>query len=444
MAGVIQGLTTGYGMVRDMQERDRRHEDRAYQRERQSALDAQNAERHSAQMANAGLQTKLLQNNVNRLPAQNKYQDDMQSANLSRLDVDRQVSEFNLNQSKKQATEADADKVWQNIVRQSIDPKTGQPREKLPPEVVQAYQQFASSPYVKLPKYRHLESADSAIEVENAFMNGGLPSIKHVQQTYQGLADKSVGLPARGHGTIARNEIVGMSPSEDGNRLKIKMVTYRDDGSSYESFVNNGRHAKPGTGVMELPWEKVFNDVQAKAKTAKLAKHLQSQLAIHQGASRGSNKLSPKDALNAANDIQKNITELSNSLSSGTNISIEDRNYTQQRIKTLQSQYDQLAQSAGLLTQHDLNKNYAARWANGDQDKAAFAMEFLSEGEDISLLEDAYQLRKSLNPNQGSSINASAIAGKLRESPNISIESEPFLKQGQSALRSPAYNYFDK
>lgn len=421
MAGVIQGLQTGYGLVRDMQQRDFQKQQYDDQQARQSALD----------------QRYLEERDYNR-----NRQSVLDAASIAQTTATTKGIGLNNEMTSKAMMEKDADAMWQGIVTSSIDPQTGQLHSNIPLNVAENFQGFLSK-YGSLPKYNHLNYPDSAIEIGNGFANGSMPKLEHIQATYQGLANKSVGQPARGGGTIAKNVITGLIPTDDG--VKIKMVTYRDDGSSYESFVNNGRNSKPGTGVMVIPWDKAFDDIQAKAKTATLAKHLQGVISQQQLANRKPSALNPKDALAAANDIQKNILELSDRLASSKDImSINEKSHIQQRINTLNAQYDQLAQSAGLPTQQTLNKDYAIRWANGDQEKAAFAIEFLNEGEDISLLEGTWQLRQSLSPNQGGSTNASAIAGKLRERPRIAIDSEPFLKQGQSALRSPAYNYFDK
>lgn len=379
MAGVIQGLQTGYGLVRDMQQRDFQKQQYDDQQARQSALD----------------QRYLEERDYNR-----NRQSALDAASIAQTTATTKGVGLNNEMTSKAMMEKDADAMWQGIVTSSIDPKTGQLHSNIPLNVAENFQGFLNK-YGSLPKYNHLNYPDSAIEIGNGFANGSMPKLEHVQATYQGLANKSVGQPARGGGTIAKNVITGLIPTDDG--VKIKMVTYRDDGSSYESFVNNGRNSLPGTGVMVIPWDKAFDDIQAKAKTATLAKHLQGVISQQQLANRKPSALNPKDALAAANDIQKNIGDLYESLNSEFGVTEEQKTRVLQQVQGLQAQYDQLVQQAGLPSGDQANsqklKQDALALANGDEQLALEAISELNasraNGRNDSLQDIIAQLSKT-------------------------------------------------
>lgn len=440
MAGVLQGFQQGYGMVRDMQERDRNQEEREFQRQRQSQADQRSQEQHGALMRSYGLKNDLAEKQNNRFGVLAGQQDqqfeqnsDLNSLKIKNAKIDGKAAEFNLDKAKKDAAMKDAQATWKNLYAQAVDPKTGQLRDpsSYSPELVNQYREFYSK-YSDLPAYSHLKDPDSAIELKNSFANGGMPQLKHIKSSYQGLANKSVGLPARGGGTIAQNEIVGIEPTKDGEKIKIKMRTYRDDGSSYYSYVSNGRSSEPGTGILELPWESVFNDIQSKAASAQVAKAIHSQMQSYGMQNQSKREvLGVKDAHAAIAEIDKQIINLQTAdLTDPT-----AREQVARQLETLNYQKQQIQRQAGFNTfddhQNQQVQQQALTLSGGDQQLALDAInEFKlaqANGENISIQEIIETLKggsSALNINDD---QASQIAENLRsQAPEVN-NSDPFL-----------------
>ncbi|WP_017445793.1 hypothetical protein [Gayadomonas joobiniege] len=402
MAGVIQGLQTGYQIGLNIIDRQKRDEEMEYQRKRQETIDNQNSalygaqmDRHNVYMDNADYQKQKRAVADERASALYDLQTKNQNSALA-------LKEFQLSEAQKQAKNKEAADKWKYIFSGFMDPSSGQINQNLDPHAKKKLGDDFSSflkNYGDLPAYSFLHKPEAVDIAIHDLSSGVMPNVSVINQVYGGLARKSVGEPARDYGTIAGNEITKVSLTKGGEAIKLHMRTYREDGSYYDSMVNNGRNSKPGTGVMEIPIDKVYEDLYAKKNAAEVAKAAERSVMAYNKANpsrtRTESALGAKDVYSAINDIDSQINELITY--SEAMPDPERKAQIENRIAELSYRKDTLLKQAGQTPfnehQEQQTLNLAKSWASDNPDKIGFLELAMQQGRNLSpeALEASYQ-----------------------------------------------------
>lgn len=443
MAGVIQGFQTGYGIGRDMQDRQYRQEQDEYNKQRQQSLDQQNRDLFEMQVSDYkyrtqrrgvldGREDEAYQHELNQRPIQESRASALHGLSINQAQVNLDINKEKLSAMKLAQRKGDADTIWKQIYTGAIDTSTGKPRANHDPEVAKQYSKFLNE-YSDLPEYQFLKSPEMAVMVRDELNKGELPPIEMFAAMYQGEANKSVGKPARDGGVVARNEITGVEFNEDNTAIRIKMKTYREDGTSYNSYVNNGRNSDSGTGLMDIPVERVIQDINNKSAAGEIALALNKSIGTYTAMNRVQpDKLKPQDAIKELGAVRDSISALQMQLQ---NTDGENKPQLLNQLYSLQHQEKQLLQLSGLTDLDQQTEQLINSYTGGNEGVSQLVRKFVSEqsasGNQITeaIIADAAQMFKN-NPTQ-SPYKAMADAARGFDS---SPTSDPFKALNEQHL----------
>lgn len=268
---LVDGFRQGFGMMSDYYNRkdakEYRQEQLGLQRRRMNMAE----ESHNANMETAGLNTQILQNQVNDLPAANKYRDetrglslDNQKAGLDAKRMQTQVAGQNLSNAKALGGYQAEDR-----------------KNKIAEERMKAHD--AAGDYISIitdpaidgtnaELLRTVQGADSAIKISEAIPKNDYKTV--VDQSnilFKQQLNRNVGnMKGRNGGTIKDITIIDFAQQPDGSvKVPVRVTT---DNGVYNSFISEMRGIDPNDPDKVFTAEDLYGTAASMGQLASILK----------------------------------------------------------------------------------------------------------------------------------------------------------------------------
>lgn len=233
MSALLEGFRTGYDRMNQhyqQQENNRRYDEGM---QRQQGLDQMNRESHNAQMQNSALNRQVMQNQVDRLPQDNAYTDQVRG-----LDT-----QGGLLRNQGYAINNEAGSMELN------DKKDAKKQER----ALQKFQSYATSgQWADMVKDKDFEGTDvelvfggtgrkAAMGLSDSISNQDWAgATQSFNKLYKPKLNRMVGSTGRNGNKILDVEATGFEPQEDGS-IKIPVYVTTEKGGGYNSYVSQLR-----------------------------------------------------------------------------------------------------------------------------------------------------------------------------------------------------------
>ncbi|MGE6417396.1 hypothetical protein ACQKDY_06650 [Alteromonas macleodii] len=269
---LVDGFRQGFGMMSDYYNRkdakEYRQEQLGLQRRRMNMAE----ESHNANMETAGLNTQILQNQVNDLPAANKYRDetrglslDNQKAGLDAKRMQTQVAGQNLSNAKALGGyEAEDRKRSNALERYKVYASTGR------------WDEFLQDPSFKgtdLELLQNPEGAEDAILLNKGIESGNVRTIVDASNSlFKSKLNRNVGkITGRNNSTIRDISIIDFVQQPDGS-FKVPVRVTTDDGP-YNSYISEMRGIDPDDPDKVFTAEDLYGKAAAMGQLGTLLKN---------------------------------------------------------------------------------------------------------------------------------------------------------------------------
>lgn len=270
MGALLDGFRTGYDRMDQyyqQEENKRRYEQQQqadndrYNRglQRQQAMDDMAKQSHAAQMANSALQQKINQNQVDRLPQQNAYTDEIQVINKQSASLNNQTNQFKLNNDKKDRTEQEAFEKLNYLYA------SGNAGEKI-------YDPEFDNTNIALMRDG---GGDIAEGIVSKWKQGLFKeSIADVNRLFSSQLNKGTGAKGRNGGQIKDKEIANLrlvkdENGEDALEFDLKITT---DKETYTAPLSKYRSTHPDDPISQISLDKIYKTVGSMAQLNQLMK----------------------------------------------------------------------------------------------------------------------------------------------------------------------------
>lgn len=269
---LVDGFRQGFGMMSDYYNRkdakEYRQEQLGLQRRRMDMAE----DSHNADMLNKGLNTQILQNQVNDLPAANKYRDetrglslDNQKAGLDAKRMQTQVAGQNLSNAKALGGyEAEDRKRSNALERYKVYASTGR------------WDEFLQDPSFKgtdLELLQNPEGAEDAILLNKGIESGNVRTIVDASNSlFKSKLNRNVGkITGRNNSTIRDISIIDFVQQPDGS-FKVPVRVTTDDGP-YNSYISEMRGIDPDDPDKVFTAEDLYGKAAAMGQLGTLLKN---------------------------------------------------------------------------------------------------------------------------------------------------------------------------
>lgn len=270
---LVDGFRQGFGMMSDYYNRkdakEYRQEQLGLQRRRMNMAE----ESHNANMETAGLNTQILQNQVNDLPAANKYRDetrglslDNQKAGLDAKRMQTQVAGQNLSNAKALGG------------YQAEDRKNQVAKERFNAYVAaKDMVGFATDPIFKdtnIGPLQNVKGIDAAIKGAEALEKRDFKTaIEQANILFSSKLNRNAGkMEGRDGGTIQNIKIIDVVEQPDGLYKVPVWVTTDGPSGGYNSFLSEQRGIDPDDPDKVFTGEDLFGTVAAAGSLASMMK----------------------------------------------------------------------------------------------------------------------------------------------------------------------------
>lgn len=261
---LVQGFRTGFDIVDRHyrnQESDRRFDEQmALQRQRMGM----DQEQHQASMQQQGLQTQIMQNQVDDLPAANDYRDKTRALSLQTAETQNDTA----------MTQNESAKF--NLDTAKADRKTKQALERL--NMYRAsgdwsgFLQDDTFDGTNLELLKNGAIAEYAIALKDSIgKNDTNGIIAHANNLFKSKLNRNVGkMKGRDGGVIRDISIVGFEQLQDGTtKLPIKVTT---DKGAYMSYVSEMRGIDPSDPDKQFTADQLFGTAAVMGNMAQTLK----------------------------------------------------------------------------------------------------------------------------------------------------------------------------
>lgn len=269
---LVDGFRQGFGMMSDYYNRkdakEYRQEQLGLQRRRMDMAE----DSHNADMLNKGLNTQILQNQVNDLPAANKYRDetrglslDNQKAGLDAKRMQTQVAGQNLSNAKALGGyEAEDRKRSNALERYKVYASNGR------------WDEFLQDPSFKgtdLELLQNPEGAEDAILLNKGIESGNVRTIVDASNSlFKSKLNRNVGkITGRNNSTIRDISIIDFVQQPDGS-FKVPVRVTTDDGP-YNSYISEMRGIDPDDPDKVFTAEDLYGKAAAMGQLGTLLKN---------------------------------------------------------------------------------------------------------------------------------------------------------------------------
>ena len=270
---LVDGFRQGFGMMSDYYNRQDTKEYRQEQLGLQNRRMNMAEESHNANMETAGLNTQILQNQVNDLPAATKHRNTMRGLEVrgQQLSVDGQETQNEINDFKLGAAKT-------NQGYKDEDRKNKVAKERFDAYVAaQDMAGLATDPIFKdtnIGPLQNVKGLDAAIKASEALESGDFKTaIEQANILFRSKLNRNAGkIKGRDGGTIQNIDIVDAVKQPDG-RFKIPVwVTTDGPSGGYNSFLSEQRGIDPDDPDKVFTWEDLFGTVTAAGSLASIMK----------------------------------------------------------------------------------------------------------------------------------------------------------------------------
>ena len=271
MGGLAQGFAQGFQMMDAHYNRQDNRDIRQQQLGMQNRRLNMAEESHAANMVNAGLNTQLLQGQVDDMPAATEYRNTMRGLQLQgqQASVDGQkkqnaIQDFNLT----------AAKTSQNNAAQDRKNQLAQEAFKIY-ETTGEWDKFIQDPTFKgtpLETFQHIEGAEAALELTNAISNQDINTIVDKSNfLFKRELNRNAGkIKGRDGGTIRDISIIDFAVQPDGGvKVPVRVTT---DNGSYPSYISELRGIDPNDPDRVYTYEDFFGKAAAMGQLASVLK----------------------------------------------------------------------------------------------------------------------------------------------------------------------------
>ena len=270
---LVDGFRQGFGMMSDYYNRkdakEYRQEQLGLQRRRMNMAE----ESHNANMETAGLNTQILQNQVNDLPAATKYRNTMRGLQVrgQQLSVDGQetqneINDFNLSSAKTNQGYKDEDRKNQ-VAKERFNAYVA----------AKDMVGFATDPIFKdtnIGPLQNVKGIDAAIKGAEALEKRDFKTaIEQANILFSSKLNRNAGkMEGRDGGTIQNIKIIDVVEQPDGLYKVPVWVTTDGPSGGYNSFLSEQRGIDPDDPDKVFTGEDLFGTVAAAGSLASMMK----------------------------------------------------------------------------------------------------------------------------------------------------------------------------
>lgn len=275
---IVDGFRQGFGMMSqyyDQQDAKKyRQEQLGLQRRRMNMAE----ESHNANMETAGLNTQILQNQVNDLPAANDYRDKTRALNISTAERQNQAAGLELDITKSKKTWAEEDrKIAKANERLAMYRATGN---------WDGFDQDETFRGTNLELMQNEIGRQHAIALGDSLNNNDIKAaIASANGLFKSQLNRNVGkMNGRDGGVIRDISIVGIEQMEDGkSKVPVQVTT---DKGVYTSYISEMRGIDPNDPERVFTGDELLGTAAAMANMARILKGSDAYKNMNEAADR--------------------------------------------------------------------------------------------------------------------------------------------------------------
>ena len=275
---LVQGFRTGFDIVDRYyrnEESDRRFDEQMGLQRQRMGMDQ---EQHQASMQQQGLQTQILQSQVNDIPDANQYRDKTRSLNISTAERQNQAAGLELDITKSKKTWAEEDRKTEKAnERLAMYRATGN---------WDGFDQDETFKGTNLELMQNEIGRQHAIALGDSLNNNDIKAaIASANGLFKSQLNRNVGkMKGRDGGVIRDISIVGIEQMEDGkSKVPVQVTT---DKGVYTSYISEMRGIDPNDPERVFTGDELLGTAAAMANMARILKGSDAYKNMNEAADR--------------------------------------------------------------------------------------------------------------------------------------------------------------